>query len=227
MPLTGSARRPRSGTSLRARSAPPGAGRACRLARTSPPSGRVISSDRASPGDPWLRGSASRVIMGSRAPSCARCEPLPIDSSAIAAPSSANGSIQPAWSPAPCRTAATARSARRTRSAPARGRWAGTRTVAFGSGAIAWGDPGGSSARGGCDVACAHAGARWARSASRSMCASEPCLTRIGIRPGPPTCPSTRPKPLYSNVRSRSVLLVELPTYGRLRGGRQFDDRRP
>ena len=42
---------------------------------------------------------------------------------------------------------------------------------------------------------------------------------RPWVLPGPPRCPSTRPKPLYSKVSPSWVLSVELPTKGRLEAG--------
>jgi hypothetical protein len=49
------------------------------------------------------------------------------------------------------------------------------------------------------------------------VCTSAPAPT--GMRPGPPFCPPTRPKPLYPKVSPSSELLVEPPTYGRFEAG--------
>ena len=100
---------------------------------------------------------------------------------------------------APCRTAAPGSGGCRTGSGCGSGRWAGTSSS---------GPPSGAPR----PRRCARSPAGGARRCTRAPGFVNTC-------PGPPIWPSTRPKPLYSNVSPSSVLFVELPTYGRFEAG--------
>src|ERR1019366_8090952 len=115
-------------------------------------------------------------------------------SATASSPNSANGSIQAAWSPSPVPN---------SRSGPG-GPPNGIGYLARREVELDCDDAGlgaGGLAAGGLGLAVLEWWGRGTRA---------PGFTTTEL--GPPACPSTRPKPLYSNVRPSSELLVELPT---------------
>ena len=218
----GSARPPRPGTSRRARSAP-----ARRGSRRPPlPPARVRLRAVAAAARIAARPPRPRVRRPRRRRASAGATPSDHSASAIR-PNSANGSIQPAWSPRsdveqaqrPRRPAERDRLAR-----PAVGQdagrglaWARARRRA-GAGRAAAAGAAAAPARARPPCAAAARCAR-ARSASRSMCASEPCLTRIGMCPGRrPVLRRARGRCSRTSGRARCCS-VELPTNGRCEAG--------
>ena len=137
------------------------------------------------------------------APCCSSGAPRSSSTSRASAssPNRANGSIHAAWSPRPLPN---------SRSGPG----AGPNGIGFASRPVRrhTGGAPGPQGRAPAAAGCGSSPVSWWDSSTFAP-------ARTGTCPGPPSWPSTRPTPLYSNVRPSSVLFVELPTYGRWEAG--------